>query len=114
VGDRDRPFRAVTGAGDGGPDSLEPPEPPAPRVSPIAAPASADRIPSRYRRSAGATMLAAGMLGLRDAIEDRPDDEPVVEQRLAGGRPAGPVEVFLDPDDPAASMVVIRDPNDRN
>ncbi len=95
-------------------DGSVPDEAHAPRIPPVVAPASADRIPSKYRKSAGATVLAAGLLGLRDAIEEPPDDEPVVEQRLAGGRPAGPVEVFLDPDDPAASMVVIRDPHDRN
>jgi len=107
-GDRPRP------AEPGGDDGAGTPDAAAPCLPHVAPPRSVDRIPSRYRRSAGATVLAAGLLGLRDAIEETPEEEPVVEQRLAGGRPAGPVEVFLDPDDPAASLVVIRDPHDRN
>ena len=43
-------------------------------------PRTADRIPSKYRKSAGASLLAAGMLGLRDIIEPPKDDKPVVEQ----------------------------------
>lgn len=85
-----------------------------PRVLPVAAPNSAHRIPSKYRRSAGASVLAASMLGLRDVIEPPKDDEPVVEQEAAEGDRQRPVEVYLDPDDPAASIVVIRNPADSN
>jgi hypothetical protein len=71
-------------------------------------------IPHRYRRSAGASMLAAGLIGLREVIEPPKDDRPVVEQYADDGDRERPVEVYLDPDDPAASMVVVRDPNDLN
>lgn len=85
-----------------------------PRVLPVAPPNSADRIPSKYRRSAGASMLAAGLLGLRDVIEPPKDDRPVVEQFADEGDQERPIEVYLDPDDPAASVVVIRNPADSN
>ncbi len=77
-------------------------------------PRTADRIPSKYRKSAGASLLAAGMLGLRDIIEPPKDDKPVVEQHVDGDGPPRPVELYLDPDDPTRSLVVIRDPADDN
>jgi hypothetical protein len=85
-----------------------------PRVLPVRPPPTAARIPSRYRQSAGASMLAAGLLGLRDVIEPPKDDKPVVEQFADGQDRRRPIEVYLDPDDPAASVVVIRDPADSN
>lgn len=80
-----------------------------PRLLPITPPRTAAQIPSRYRSSAGASLLAAGLLGLRDIIEPPKDDRPVVEQHADGDEPDRPIEVYLDPDDPASSMVVIRD-----
>jgi hypothetical protein len=71
-------------------------------------------IPHRYRRSAGASMLAAGLIGLREVIDPPKDDRPVVEQFADEDDIDRPIEVFLDPDDPAASLVVIRDPADSN
>ena len=85
-----------------------------PRVLPVRPPSTADRIPSKYRRSAGASMLAAGLLGLRDVIEPPKDDKPVVEQFADEGGGDRPIEVYLDPDDPSASVVVIRNPADSN
>jgi hypothetical protein len=82
--------------------------PAAPKVLPIAPPRSAAQLPSRYRQSAGASLLAAGLLGLRDVIEPPKDDRPVLEQHAADDDPDRPVEVYLDPDDPASSLVVIR------
>lgn len=96
------------------PDDDGAPDPFVPRVLPVEPPSSASRIPSKYRRSAGASMLAASLLGLRDVIEPPKDDEPVVEQEAAEGERNRPIEVYLDPDDPAASIVVIRDPADSN
>ena len=89
----------------------EPYEPEAPQLP---APTPRGHIPHRYRRSGGASMLAAGMIGLRDIIESPKDDRPVVEQQTNDDDIERPIEVFLDPDDPAASMVVIRDPSDNN
>jgi hypothetical protein len=71
------------------------------------------RIPHRYRRSLGASALAAGMLGLRDIIEGPKDDNPVVEQFQGEDDVDRPVEVHLDPDDPAASVVRLRNVDGR-
>ncbi len=83
-------------------------------VLPVRPPRSAQGIPRRYRRSAGASVLAAGLIGLRDVIDPAKRDEPVVEQEAAGTLPDRPIEVYLDPEDPSASIVVIRDPADLN
>lgn len=87
---------------------------PPPRLLPVAPPATAAQIPSRYRQSAGASLIAAGLLGLRDIVDPPKDDRPVVEQYADDGEPWRGMEVYLDPDDPAASLVVIRDPADDN
>ena len=71
--------------------------------------APVNRIPHRYRRSFGASALAAGMIGLRDVLEDPKDDRPVVEQFRDEGDVERPIEVELDPDDPSASVVRLRD-----
>ena len=72
----------------------------------------APRIPHRYRRSIGASALAAGMIGLRDILEDPKDNRPVVEQFADEDDCERPIEVDLDPDDPAASVVRLRDLDD--
>jgi hypothetical protein len=84
-------------------------------VLPVQPPTSAHHIPSRYRRSAGASMIAAGLIGLRDVIDPaKGDDGTVIEQQVDDVDTARSVEVYLDPDDPASSVVVIRDPADLN
>lgn len=87
---------------------------PPPRLTPVAPPATAAQIPSRYRRSAGASLLAAGLLGLRDIVDPPRDDRPVVEQYANDREPWDGIEVYLDPDDPTTGLVVIRDPADDN
>jgi hypothetical protein len=72
-----------------------------------------ERIPSRYRSSLAASALAAGMIGLRDIIEDPKDSRPVVEQHADDpDRADRPIRVDLDPDDPASSIVTLRGPID--
>lgn len=83
-------------------------------VLPVRPPSSAHRIPSRYRQSPGASVLAAGLIGLRDVIDPARHDETVIEQEASEDEVSRSVEVFLDPDDPGASMVVIHDPADAN
>jgi hypothetical protein len=85
-----------------------------PSLLPVAPPAYAAQIPSRYRQSASASILAAGLLGLRDIIEPPKDARPVIEQHSEDDDVDRAVEVYLDPDDPASSLVVIRDPHDAN
>jgi hypothetical protein len=70
--------------------------------------------PRRRQRSAAASVLGAAMLGLHQAMygEQQTDIVMVVE---SDGDPPDPqtVEVHLDPDDPDASTVMVRDENHR-
>jgi hypothetical protein len=66
------------------------------------------RIPHRYRGSMAAGALAAGMIGLRDVLEEPKDGRPVVEQFADEGDRERPIEVDLVPDAPAASTVTVR------
>lgn len=84
------------------------------QVLPVRPPASVQRIPHRYRRSAGASVLAAGLIGLRDVVDPARNDQSVIEEQVDERAPDGPIEVYLDPDDPSASMVVVRDATDLN
>jgi hypothetical protein len=68
------------------------------------------RIPGRYRASLAASALAAGMIGLRDVLEDLEDARPVVEQHTAQPERDLGILVDLDPDDPAGSVVTLRGP----
>jgi hypothetical protein len=115
----DEPFGHPPGPGSEEPDPLLPAslrggvEPTDPvRTDPDGADAPEDsgRIPHRYRSSLAASALAAGMIGLRDVLEEPRDQRPVVEQHAEGGTTPRPVEVRLDPDDPAASTATLRRP----
>jgi hypothetical protein len=59
-------------------------------------------------------MLAAGLIGLREILDPSKDQRTVIEQQSNEDDLKRPIEVFLDPDNPAASIVVIRDPTDNN
>jgi hypothetical protein len=78
-------------------DSADPgEEEPAPRLA-------------RWRERPSTHVLGAAMLGLRDAIYGRPDDEVIVVSD-APGDPPGPDEpvLRLDPEHPERSEVVVR------
>jgi 4'-phosphopantetheinyl transferase len=63
----------------------------------------------KFRGSAVGGVLAAGMLGLRDAIEPRKDAEIAIVQDDAGGPPRNdPIELELDPDHPEESVVRVK------
>jgi hypothetical protein len=65
----------------------------------------------KFRRTAAGTVVAAGLLGLRDALEGRPEkEETAVVVDAPTPSPKGPVEVTLDFDHPERSRVVIRRP----
>lgn len=53
-------------------------------------------------------MIAAGLLGVRDALEGRPEREEPAIVAEAPSQPHDRMELFLDPDDPAQSRVVFR------
>jgi len=81
---------------------------------PEAVPIHRGHVPHKYRKSGAASVLAAGMIGLREILESPKDTRSVIEQQSNDDEIKRPIEVFLDPDNPAASLVVIRDPADNN
>jgi hypothetical protein len=55
------------------------------------------------------SVLGAAMLGLRDAIYGRPDDEVAIVQEVGGDPPNDDLhDIRLDPDHPERSEVVVR------
>jgi hypothetical protein len=63
----------------------------------------------RFHRSAVGTALAAGLFGLRDALEPPKDETPAIVEDWAGGEPfKDPMVLRLDPDHPEDSIVMIR------
>ncbi|MET0422130.1 MAG: hypothetical protein ABW073_10530 [Acidimicrobiia bacterium] len=63
----------------------------------------------RQRRTATpSAALAAALLGLQDVLEGRKEREkPVIEVEAAGEPPPDGIEMFLDPEHPERSVVVI-------
>ena len=74
---------------------------------------ASSRPVDKFRRTAAGTVVAAGLFGLRDALEGRPEkEEPAIVVDAPTSQPHGPVEVTLDFDHPERSKVVIRRPPD--
>lgn len=73
---------------------------------------SVERPVDRFRRSATGAVVAAGMLGLRDALEGRPAKEEVTIVNEAPTAPPRDVEVVIDFDHPERSVAVVRHPED--
>lgn len=71
-----------------------------------------ERPVDRFRRSAGGAVVAAGMLGLRDALEGRPEKEEVTIVNEAPTAPPRDLEVVLDFDHPERSVAVVRPRDD--
>jgi hypothetical protein len=70
---------------------------------------SFERPVDRFRRSATGAVVAAGMLGLRDALEGRPEKEEVaIVNEAPDAPPARDFEVELDFDHPERSIAVVR------
>ena len=70
------------------------------------------REPSRpvdkFRRTAAGSIVAAGLFGLRDALEGRPErEESAVVSEAPTPHDAGPIEVVLDFERPGHGIVVI-------
>jgi hypothetical protein len=65
----------------------------------------------RFRRTAVGSIAAAGLLGLRDVLEGRPEkEEPAIVVDAPGKRhdPNDPIDVQLDFEHPERSRIVIR------
>lgn len=69
---------------------------------------SEDRPVDRFRRSATGAVVAAGLLGLRDALEGRPEKEEVAIVNEAPDAPPRDVDVVIDFDHPERSVAVVR------
>jgi hypothetical protein len=68
----------------------------------------------RFRRTAVGSVIAAGLFGLRDALEGRPErEESAVVSEARTPDDHGPIEVVLDFERPGHGIVVIhRQPAD--
>jgi hypothetical protein len=62
----------------------------------------------RFRKSAAGTMVAAGLLGLRDVMEGRPEKEEVAVVHEAPTRPVGELDVVLDLEHPERTIAIVR------
>ena len=69
----------------------------------------------RFRRTAAGSVIAAGLLGLRDALEGRPErEQTAVVSEARTPDDIGPIEVVLDFERPGHGIVVIRHPPEGN
>ena len=63
----------------------------------------------KFRGTAVGSVLAAGLLGLRDALETPKDDKVAIVKDYAGDPPfTDPIVLRLDPDHPEDSIVMVR------
>ena len=67
-----------------------------------------ERPIDRFRRGAVGSVVAAGLLGLRHALEGRPEREEVTIVSEAPEREPAPIDVQLDLDHPERSVAVVR------
>jgi len=81
-------------------------------MSPIAGPArppESSRPIDKFRDTAVGSVLAAGLLGLRDALEPPKKEEVAIVQDYAGDPPfTDPFVLRLDPEHPEDSIVMVR------
>ena len=59
-------------------------------------------------------MVAAGLLGLRDVFEGRPEREETAIVSEAPSQPHDDIELVLDPEHPERSVVIVRRPPPAN
>jgi hypothetical protein len=71
-----------------------------------------DRPVERFRRSATGAVVAAGLFGLRDALEGRPENEEVTIVNEAPAEPPRDLEVVIDFDYPERSVAVVHHPDE--
>jgi len=85
---------------------VEPWSPPAVETS---RPRDAIRPIDKFRGTAVGSVFAAGLLGLRDALEPVDDEEVAIVQNYSGDPPfTDPIVLRLDPDHPEDSIVMVR------
>jgi hypothetical protein len=69
-----------------------------------------ERPVDKFRRSAAGVVVSAGLLGLRDALEGRPEREEPAIVTEAPSQPHDGIELALDPEHPERSVVIVRRP----
>jgi hypothetical protein len=70
-----------------------------------------ERPVDKFRRTAAGTVVTAGLLGLRDVLEGRPEkEEPAIVAEAPAAPPPDNIEVVLDFDHPERSVVYLYDP----
>ncbi|MGH8979073.1 MAG: hypothetical protein ACRDV7_13425 [Acidimicrobiia bacterium] len=63
----------------------------------------------KFRRTASGTVLAAGLLGVAQALEGPRDEEVAIVTEFSGEPPfSDPILMRLDPDAPEDSIVLVR------
>ncbi len=63
----------------------------------------------KFKRSSLGSVVAAGLLGVRDALEGRPEPEEVTIVTEAPAQPArGNIDLVLDPEHPERSVAIVR------
>jgi hypothetical protein len=66
-----------------------------------------ERPIDRFRRSSAGTVLAAGLLGVRDALEGRPErEEPAIVSETPEPK-LDHIDLILDPEHPERSRAIV-------
>ncbi len=72
-----------------------------------------ERPVDKFKRSAAGSVVAAGLLGLRDALEGRPEkEEPAIVSEAPTAPPPDNIEVVLDFEHPERSVVYLYEPTE--
>jgi hypothetical protein len=76
-----------------------------------------ERPIDKFRRGAAGSVIAAGLLGVRDALEGRPEKEEPAIVAEAPEPTLDHIDLVLDPDHPERSRAIVylprpRDPED--
>ena len=66
-----------------------------------------ERPIDKFRRGAAGSVLAAGLLGLRDAMEGRPEKEEPAIVSEAPEPKLDHIDIVLDPDHPERSRAIV-------
>jgi len=87
------------------PDSEPDPEPDPEADEPE--PEHWERPIDRFRRSSAGTVIAAGLLGVRDALEGRPEREEPAIVAEAPEPKLDNIDIVLDPEHPERSRAIV-------
>lgn len=71
-----------------------------------------DRPVDKFRRSAAGAVVSAGLLGLRDALEGRPEREEAAIVNEAPEAEPDDLELQIDFEHPGETVVVLHIPNE--